>query len=227
MGIVYQKTFGDVLVLSVDADPTDAISAPRGSLAIETSTGRMWFQTDSGDPTLWRPFVVSHGEMQPPADPSNSMALGKHALVRRYGAITQGNSSFFGAYSNQTDHFNMVLHLRASISDLLTLEDGSPLLSTDRTSFALDAITVARRVDGNDTQIIKWTAAWRRDNGPATLAGFAALNISHTDGTGLISMSESSNTTTGEMEINCVNNTAWNIYIQTSIRMVQVLIPPS
>ena len=51
MAIVHQMLFGGIRVLQVDANPNGSITAEKGSVAMETSGGTLYQNTDGG--TTW------------------------------------------------------------------------------------------------------------------------------------------------------------------------------
>jgi hypothetical protein len=51
MAVKAQRTVGRILLMEVDADPSGSITAPRGSLASDSTSGKLYQNTDGG--TTW------------------------------------------------------------------------------------------------------------------------------------------------------------------------------
>jgi len=51
MAVLHRQTVGNVYLLEVDADPNGNVTAPKGSLALDSTNGKSWTNTDAG--TTW------------------------------------------------------------------------------------------------------------------------------------------------------------------------------
>ncbi len=64
MTILHRITFGNILLLQVDANPDTSDTAPRGSLAADSTNGKLYINTD--DSTAWTEFGVVGGDVTDP-----------------------------------------------------------------------------------------------------------------------------------------------------------------
>ncbi len=59
MAILHRKTLGNVLLLQVDANPDTSDTAPLGTLATDSTNGKLYINTDGA--TAWTEFGVAGG----------------------------------------------------------------------------------------------------------------------------------------------------------------------
>ena len=144
MAILHRKTLGNIWMLELNASPNGSITAPLGSIAMDSTNGKFWQNTDAG--TTWVDTALPAGAILDTDYNAQTVIV----AVADDTPVIQivGDSEFVGRAAGG----NVGVVTKTAALTILNVEDGADVTDFTNVNAALAAAVAAVDINDQDLQ---------------------------------------------------------------------------